>query len=84
MNTSAPATTFSDSLKQIVQEFSKAAVNFHQRQDQVNLRDAMQVRKFNDQLMLLERAFLDPSGVPNYWEKKHIILSKCNNLKRFV
>lgn len=68
--------TSSESLKQIIQEFSRSAIKFHHRQDMVNVRDAMKVRKFNDQLMLLERAFLDPNGIPNYWERKHIILSK--------
>lgn len=65
-----------ESLKYIVQDFSRTAIKFHHRQDMVNVKDAMKVRKFNDQLMLLERAFLDPNGVPNYWERKHIILSK--------
>lgn len=67
---------FSESLKQVIAEFWLAAARFHHRQDQVKLKDAMKVRKFNDQLMLLERAFLDPTGLPNYWERKHIILSE--------
>lgn len=65
-----------DSLKQVIQEFSRVAIKFHHRQDLVNVKDALKVRKFNDQLMLVERAFLDPNGLPNYWERKHIILSE--------
>lgn len=65
-----------ESLKEIIQEFTVAAVKFHHRQDQVNLKDAMKVRKFNDQLMLLERAFLGPNSTPDYWERKHVILRK--------
>jgi len=36
----------------------------------------MKVRKFNDQMMLLERSFLDPNGHPGHWDRKHIILGK--------
>lgn len=48
------------------------------RRDLIVLKKAMQVRQLNDQLMLLERAFLDPVNlaVPNLWERKHIILSE--------
>lgn len=60
----------------MIQEFTRAAIKFHHRQDLVQLRDPMKVRKFNDQLMLLERAFLDTHPVPNYWDRKHIILCK--------
>lgn len=65
-----------DSLKQVIQEFTRAAIKFHHRQDLVNLKDSLKVRKFNDQLMLLERAFLDYHTVPIHSERKHIILSK--------
>ena len=76
-------------MKRVIHEFTLAAAKFHYRQDQVNLKDSMQVRKFNDQMMLLERVFLDPSGLPNYWERKHIILgkyilSKCHLLETAI
>lgn len=63
-----------DSLKQVIDDFTRAAIKFHYRQDRANMNDAMQIRKFNDQMMLLERAFLDPSGLPSYAERKHILL----------
>lgn len=64
-----------DNLKQVIIEFTKAAIRFHHQQDSVNMYDTLQVRRLNDQLMLLERALLDSAGMPNYWERKHIILS---------
>lgn len=47
----------------------------------VDVRDALQVRKINDQLMLLERAFLDSNIMPNYSDRKHIILGKLTMMK---
>lgn len=35
----------------------------------------MAIRRINDQLLLLERAFLDPNGLPRNVLKRHIILS---------
>jgi hypothetical protein len=64
-----------DALKQVIDDFTVSVVKFHYRQDQANLSDPLQIRKFNDQMLLLERAFLDPSGLPNYWERKHLILA---------
>lgn len=34
------------------------------------------MRKINDQLMLLERSFVDSNVMPNYSDRKHIILGK--------
>lgn len=62
-----------DPLKQAIQDFSKAAAEFHHRQDRINPRDSLGVRRLNDQLMSVERAFLDPTGTVNYNERKHII-----------
>lgn len=60
----------------MIDDFTLAVVKFHHRQDLVNPRDSIQVRKINDQLMLVERAFTDPSNLPNYWERKHLILGE--------
>lgn len=72
-----------ESLKSIIQDFTKAAARFHLLQDQVDPRDALRVRQLNDQLMSVERAFLDLSGVPNYGEKKHIILAPNDGQENF-
>lgn len=62
-------------LRDVIYEFARAAIKFHQRQDALDSRDALAVRKINDQLMLLERAFLDSHGMQSFGERKHIILS---------
>lgn len=64
-----------DNLEQVILDFTKAALKFHHQQDNVVMYDSLQVRRLNDQLMLLERALLDSAGMPNYWERKHILLS---------
>uniref|UniRef100_A0A9L0QZ49 Aminopeptidase NAALADL1 n=1 Tax=Equus caballus TaxID=9796 RepID=A0A9L0QZ49_HORSE len=53
-----------DSLFSAVKNFSEAASDFHRRLTQVDLNDPIAVRIMNDQLMLLERAFIDPLGLP--------------------
>lgn len=40
----------------------------------------MAIRKVNDQLLLLERMFLDPNGLPRNPSKKHLILSPSEML----
>ncbi|XP_064489590.1 putative N-acetylated-alpha-linked acidic dipeptidase [Ornithodoros turicata] len=58
-----------------IQNFSAAAFAFHQRQSDMDTSDPMAIRRVNDQLLLLERAFLDPVGLPRNSFKKHIVLS---------
>ncbi|XP_054716263.1 putative N-acetylated-alpha-linked acidic dipeptidase [Uloborus diversus] len=58
-----------------IKNFSNAAMKFHSAQEAVDLSDPMTVRGINDQLLLLERAFLDPNGLPRNIFKKHIIMS---------
>ncbi|XP_077723518.1 N-acetylated-alpha-linked acidic dipeptidase 2 isoform X2 [Canis aureus] len=53
-----------DSLFSAVKNFSDAASDFHRRLRQVDLNNPIAVRIMNDQLMLLERAFIDPLGLP--------------------
>lgn len=64
-----------DSLKDIIEKFSQAAANFHHRQDTWGSKSLMNVRQINDQLMSIEKIFLDPSSVPNYVDNKHMILA---------
>lgn len=35
----------------------------------------MAIRRINDQLLLLERMFLDPNGLPRNPSRKHVVLS---------
>lgn len=62
-------------LERAIQNFSDAAMKFHSGQESVDLSDPMTVRRINDQLLLLERAFLDPNGLPRNIYKKHIVMS---------
>lgn len=62
-------------LDEAVQNFSAAAFAFHLRQDSLDTSDPMAIRMVNDQLLLLERVFLDPRGLPQNPYKKHLVLS---------
>lgn len=62
-------------LDSAIRNFTEAAYQFHATQENVDLSDPMTVRRINDQLLLLERAFLDPSGLPRNMYKRHIVLS---------
>uniref|UniRef100_A0A9L0RQP3 N-acetylated-alpha-linked acidic dipeptidase 2 n=1 Tax=Equus caballus TaxID=9796 RepID=A0A9L0RQP3_HORSE len=67
-----------DSLFSAVKNFSEAASDFHRRLTQVDLNDPIAVRIMNDQLMLLERAFIDPLGLPG---RQHIIFAPSSHNK---
>uniref|UniRef100_A0A8C5KVG9 Glutamate carboxypeptidase 2 n=1 Tax=Jaculus jaculus TaxID=51337 RepID=A0A8C5KVG9_JACJA len=70
-----------DSLFSAVKNFSEAASDFHRRLTQVDLNDPMAVRIMNDQLMLLERAFIDPLGLPGRQFYRHIIFAPSSHNK---
>ncbi|XP_051522205.1 putative N-acetylated-alpha-linked acidic dipeptidase [Myxocyprinus asiaticus] len=70
-----------DSLFSAVKNFTVAAQDFHQRLDQLNTSDAMAVRMVNDQLMYLERAFIDPLGLPGRPFYRHIIFAPSSHNK---
>uniref|UniRef100_A0A8B9LP44 glutamate carboxypeptidase II n=1 Tax=Astyanax mexicanus TaxID=7994 RepID=A0A8B9LP44_ASTMX len=53
-----------DALFSAVQNFTDAAAGFHHRLKALDTTDALAVRMVNDQLMYLERAFIDPLGLP--------------------
>ncbi|KAM7086180.1 N-acetylated-alpha-linked acidic dipeptidase 2 isoform 2-T3 [Molossus nigricans] len=61
-----------DSLFSAVQNFSEAASDFHRRLTEVDLNNPLAVRIVNDQLMLLERAFIDPLGLPGRKFYRHV------------
>ncbi|XP_006871271.1 PREDICTED: N-acetylated-alpha-linked acidic dipeptidase 2 [Chrysochloris asiatica] len=70
-----------DSLFSAVRNFSGAASDFHRRLTQVDLNNPVAVRIMNDQLMLLERAFIDPLGLPERPFYRHIIFAPSSHNK---
>ncbi|NXG49191.1 NALD2 dipeptidase, partial [Psilopogon haemacephalus] len=70
-----------DSLFSAVVNFSKAAAEFHRRLEELNRKDPVAVRIMNDQLMFLERAFIDPLGLPGRKFYRHIIFAPSSHNK---
>ncbi|XP_030616382.1 N-acetylated-alpha-linked acidic dipeptidase 2 [Delphinapterus leucas] len=70
-----------DSLFSAVKNFSKSASDFHRRLSQVDLNNPTAVRIMNDQLMFLERAFIDPLGLPGRPFYRHIIFAPSSHNK---
>ncbi|XP_057605280.1 N-acetylated-alpha-linked acidic dipeptidase 2 isoform X2 [Hippopotamus amphibius kiboko] len=70
-----------DSLFSAVKNFSEAASDFHRRLSQVDLNNPTAVRIMNDQLMFLERAFIDPLGLPGRPFYRHIIFAPSSHNK---
>ncbi|XP_060090941.1 putative N-acetylated-alpha-linked acidic dipeptidase [Heteronotia binoei] len=64
-----------DPLLSAVKNFSEAASDFHRRLQQLDTRNLLAVRSRNDQLMYLERAFIDPLGLPGTPFYRHIIFA---------
>lgn len=64
-----------DTLDMVIEKFGEAAYKFHISQEHLDLSDPMAIRRINDQLLLLERAFLDSRGLPRNFFKKHLVLS---------
>ncbi|XP_051635194.1 N-acetylated-alpha-linked acidic dipeptidase 2-like isoform X2 [Manacus candei] len=70
-----------DPLFSSVVNFSKAADEFHRRLEQVDKKDPVAVRIMNDQLMLIERAFIDPLGLPGRRFYRHVIFAPSSHNK---
>uniref|UniRef100_UPI0034DEEB71 N-acetylated-alpha-linked acidic dipeptidase 2 isoform 4 n=1 Tax=Rattus norvegicus TaxID=10116 RepID=UPI0034DEEB71 len=70
-----------DPLFSAVKNFSEAASDFHRRLTQVDLNNPTAVRIMNDQQMLLERAFIDPLGLPGRPFYRHIIFAPSSHNK---
>nr|XP_020665057.1 putative N-acetylated-alpha-linked acidic dipeptidase [Pogona vitticeps] len=64
-----------DSLFDAVKNFSEAAKDFHRRLQLLDTNNPIEVRSRNDQLMFLERAFIDPLGLPGRPFYRHIIFA---------
>ncbi|XP_043927758.1 glutamate carboxypeptidase 2-like [Protopterus annectens] len=62
-----------DSLFSAVDNFTEAATEFHQRLSKLDTNNPIALRIMNDQMMYLERAFVDPLGLPGRPFYRHII-----------
>ncbi|KAL3873958.1 hypothetical protein ACJMK2_037033 [Sinanodonta woodiana] len=58
-----------------VNNFSTDVENFQHSLSTVNKNDPLAVRMVNDQLMNLDRAFMDPAGLPGRRLKRHILFA---------
>ncbi|XP_048838072.1 N-acetylated-alpha-linked acidic dipeptidase 2 [Brienomyrus brachyistius] len=72
---------FFDALFSAVADFTAAAKAFHQRLKHIDITNSMDVRMANDQLMYLERAFVDPLGLPGRPFYRHIIFAPSSHNK---
>ncbi|XP_053177566.1 N-acetylated-alpha-linked acidic dipeptidase 2 [Scomber japonicus] len=70
-----------DSLFSAVANFTDASREFHERLENLNRGDPLQVRIMNDQLMYLERAFIDPLGLPGRPFYRHVIFAPSSHNK---
>nr|XP_002741450.2 PREDICTED: N-acetylated-alpha-linked acidic dipeptidase 2 [Saccoglossus kowalevskii] len=66
--------TFSD-IDSAMINFTNAARDLHVRIDGMIKNDAMAIRAVNDQLMNVERAFIDPLGLPDRKFLRHIVFA---------
>ncbi|XP_076137779.1 N-acetylated-alpha-linked acidic dipeptidase 2 [Alosa pseudoharengus] len=70
-----------DPLFSAVQNFTKAARDFHQRLNTLDTSNDLKMRMVNDQLMYLERAFVDPLGLPGRPFYRHVIFAPSSHNK---
>uniref|UniRef100_A0A3Q3WGA2 Aminopeptidase NAALADL1 n=1 Tax=Mola mola TaxID=94237 RepID=A0A3Q3WGA2_MOLML len=70
-----------DALFSAVENFTVASRDFHERLHTLNREDPLQVRIVNDQLMYLERAFIDPLGLPGRPFYRHVIFAPSSHNK---
>ncbi|XP_038617708.1 putative N-acetylated-alpha-linked acidic dipeptidase [Tachyglossus aculeatus] len=70
-----------DSLFSAVRNFTVTAADFHRRLQQVDPNRPISVRSVNDQLMFLERAFIDPLGLPGRPFYRHVIFAPSSHNK---
>lgn len=62
-----------DLLSTAVVDFKKAVSGFQEHILHVNRKDPLAVRRINDQMMKMERAFTDPLGIPGRQTTRHLI-----------
>uniref|UniRef100_A0A3Q2H7P5 glutamate carboxypeptidase II n=1 Tax=Equus caballus TaxID=9796 RepID=A0A3Q2H7P5_HORSE len=70
-----------DSLFSAVENFTEIASEFSERLQDLDKNNPMLLRIMNDQLMFLERAFIDPLGLPDRPFYRHIIYAPSSHNK---
>ncbi|XP_041468026.1 N-acetylated-alpha-linked acidic dipeptidase 2-like [Lytechinus variegatus] len=55
--------------------FTAAATSFEEQITQIDVEDPIAVRRVNDQMMQLERAFIDPAGLPDRKWLRHVVFA---------
>ncbi|NWX49683.1 FOLH1 carboxypeptidase, partial [Steatornis caripensis] len=70
-----------DALFSAVKNFTEVAASFHERLQQIDTNNLIAVRSLNDQLMFLERAFIDPLGLPGRPFYRHVIFAPSSHNK---
>uniref|UniRef100_A0A4X2KCY2 Glutamate carboxypeptidase 2 n=1 Tax=Vombatus ursinus TaxID=29139 RepID=A0A4X2KCY2_VOMUR len=70
-----------DPLFSAVKNFTETTTNFSKRLHDLDTNDPVSVRIINDQLMFLERAFIDPLGLPGSPFYRHIIFAPSSHNK---
>ncbi|CAC5396242.1 N-acetylated-alpha-linked acidic dipeptidase 2,Probable glutamate carboxypeptidase LAMP1,Glutamate carboxypeptidase 2 [Mytilus coruscus] len=65
-----------DDLKTVTDNLKTEAMAFKSRLKNVNKYNPLEVRQINDQLMLFERSFLDPQGLPGRPYARHILFAE--------
>uniref|UniRef100_A0A8C3PPD4 Glutamate carboxypeptidase 2 n=1 Tax=Calidris pygmaea TaxID=425635 RepID=A0A8C3PPD4_9CHAR len=70
-----------DALFSAVKNFTEIAASFHERLQQIDINNLLAVRSLNDQLMFLERAFIDPLGLPGRPFYRHVIFAPSSHNK---
>ncbi|XP_072466700.1 glutamate carboxypeptidase 2-like [Notamacropus eugenii] len=70
-----------DPLFSAVNNFTETATNFSKRLQDLDTNNPVSVRIINDQLMFLERAFIDPLGLPGSPFYRHIIFAPSSHNK---
>ncbi|XP_058042110.1 N-acetylated-alpha-linked acidic dipeptidase 2-like isoform X1 [Ahaetulla prasina] len=70
-----------DALFSAVNHFASVAPVFHRRLSQLDMNNPIAVRRMNDQLMFLERAFIDPLGLPGRPFYRHVVFAPSSRNK---
>ncbi|XP_039109618.1 putative N-acetylated-alpha-linked acidic dipeptidase isoform X1 [Hyaena hyaena] len=70
-----------DSLFSAVKNFTEIASKFSERLQDVNKNNPISLRIMNDQLMFLERAFIDPLGLPDRPFYRHVVYAPSSHNK---
>ncbi|CAG5094722.1 Oidioi.mRNA.OKI2018_I69.XSR.g13810.t1.cds [Oikopleura dioica] len=60
-------------LKQYANKFTKAAADFQAKFEDAT--DAQEIKRLNDQVMRVERSFIDPNGLPERLQYRHVVFA---------